>query len=143
MRLENIAWMPQKGGARHSARNYDVRITLNKAGTGRQAIRFGFLNKGAEAFTSDKFIEVSDVEKMADRIYFRASAEKTSANAHALSSSRNSSTNNRYASLTPSRKAEKIYRMKWINGTYELKFDDECGLYYIENDQEAINEQNI
>ena len=138
MKLEQIAWMTSsKTNSKPANRNYDVRVTLNKSGGNRHVIRFGFLNQGARVFAKSKYIEVSDVEKLPNRIYFRVFDEKVNPNVHVLSNNYKSRSKNLYTSMTPSEKAEKIYRMKWINGTYTLKFDEECSLYYIENDKET------
>ena len=128
-------WKPVPKNPTHSApRNYDVRITLNKSGKTRlMAIRFGFINDAAKAFENAQYIETSDVEKCADRIYFRTFNEKVSANAYKLSGSGSS----RYTQFTPSIKAEKIYSTKWIGGTFKIKFDDECGWFFIEREADA------
>lgn len=139
MKLEDLTWMPERTKKAHAVvRKYDVRITLNKSGDNRQVIRFGFLNKGAEVFEKYKYIEVSDVEskKCPNRIYFRAETEKTNSNMHKLCTNGKSKTKNLYTSLTPTGKGDKIYRSQWINGTFKIKLDDECGLYYIENAKE-------
>ena len=138
MKLEQITWMTsQKRKQKSVKRNYDVRVSLNRSGENKSVIRFGFLNQGARVFAKSKYIEVSDVVKLPNRIYFRVFDEKVNPNVHALSNNFNSRSKNLYTSITPSEKAEKIYRMNWITRTYTLKFDEECSLYYIENSKES------
>lgn len=119
---------------RPPVRHWDVRITLNKSGhENRYVCRFGFLNKAAEVFGTKPFIEVTSVKKLPKRIYFRLHDEKVK-NAHKLCTNSNSTSSNLYTSITPTEGEEKIYRMSWINNTYSLKFDEEAGFYYIENE---------
>ena len=117
-------------------KTYDVRITLNKAGKGRQAIRFGFINKAASVFGEHAFIEASYVERMRERIYFRSHSEKVSANVHVLSSNGRTRKDSCYFTITPSNEAEKIYRMSWIGKTFPLLYDTENELYYIDVKEE-------
>ena len=128
---------PPKGGHnRQTKRTYDVRITINRAGKGnRNAIRFGFINWAASVFMGCRFIELSDVEYMKNRIYFRAHDQKIHRKVFSLASNRNGQ-NSFYFSITPSEKAEKIYRMNWVGHSYMLKHDDENNLFYIENIEE-------
>lgn len=116
-------------------RNYDVRITLNKSGTYKRAdrfvIRFGFLNEAVKAFFGKDYIQVSKVEALPDRIYFRTSNSRDNLDMHKLLTNSNSKATNLYTTITPSDQAEKIYRAKWINKTFDIQFDSEVGLYYI------------
>lgn len=118
-------------------RNYDIRVTLNKSGKKRTTVRFGLLNAAANEAKKYDYAEVStDTEIMKTRLYFRFHKEKMNANVHKLSIS--TSENGApgaglYFTITPSERAEKIYRMNWIGKTYKLQYDDENELYYIEN----------
>ena len=137
----NNIWrdIPKKPMARNTAhRDYAVKITLNKAGGTRYAIRFGFINEAAEAFEGWEFIEFSDVEKLSDKIYFRLYHEKENVNVYTLSTCKfgDKYAKGRYATMTPNEKAEKIYRLKWVGKELSLKYDEECELYYIELDAE-------
>lgn len=114
-------------------RKYDVRITLNKSGDKRFVVRFGFLNKATEELVDANYLEITDVEKIAGRIYFIPSKEKEHNKQFKLSMSNKSQ--NKYFTFTPSEKAEKIYRAKWIGGTFKINKDQECGLWYIENEK--------
>ena len=129
---------PHNDVSTKTPRTYDVRVSLNKKGgkEGRQAIRFGLLNNAAKIFGEKPFIEASDVEYMKDRIYLRSYEEKANRNVHTLSTNGKSRTDSCYFSLTPSDKAEKIYRMNWINKTFPLFYDNEVGLYYIDMREE-------
>ena len=114
-------------------RTYDVRITLNKSGEKGYVVRFGFLNKAKEAFADISYMEITDVEKITDRIYFVPSKEQEHNKQFKLS--RSDKSQNKYFTFTPSENAEKIYRANWINGTFRIKKDPECGLWYIENER--------
>ena len=72
---------------------------------------------------------------MKNRIYFRAHDQKIHRKVFSLASNRNGQ-NSFYFSITPSEKAEKIYRMNWVGHSYMLKHDDENNLFYIENIEE-------
>lgn len=117
-------------------RTYDVRITLNKAGSGRQVIRFGFINNAASVFGKHTFIEASDIEYTKDRIYFRSHDEKINTNVHTLSSNGKTHEDSCYFSFTPSDKAEKMYRMNWIGKLFPLFYDNENELHYIDMREE-------
>lgn len=117
-------------------REYDVRVTLNRSGSGRFVIRFGFLNDAVKVFDKKPYVQVSQVEKLADFIYFKPMDEKVPG-AHKLCTNSNSTTTNLYAAITPSEAAEKIYRAKWVGKTFKVQIDDECGLYYI-SQKEAL-----
>lgn len=112
-------------------RNYDVRITLNKSGSDRFVIRFGFLNNAVKAFGCAKYAQASKVEALPSRIYFRTANTKENLDMHKLSTNSNSKTTNLYMTVTPSDQAEKIYRAKWVNKTFNIRFDEEVGLYFI------------
>lgn len=118
-------------------RTYDVRITLNKSGSGRFAIRFGFLNEAVKAFGGAAYIQVSKVEKLPNQIYFRVFDNKANLDAHKLCTNSKSETSNLYTTITPTEAAEKIYRTKWVGKTFKIKYDKENGLYYIDQEAEA------
>lgn len=114
-------------------RKYDVRISLNKSGGKRLVVRFAFYNKATEVLVDANYMAITDVEKIAGRIYFIPSKEKEPNKQFKLSKSNKSQ--NKYFTFTPSEKAEKIYRSKWIGGTFKINKDKECGLWYIENEK--------
>lgn len=117
-----------------NSRTYDVRITLNKSGVGKaNVVRFGFINNAAKALGKFQFIEASDIEYTKNRVYFRCHNEKLHRNVHTLSTNAKSRENGCYFSITPTAKAEKAYRMNWIGKTYDLLYDADNDLYYIEN----------
>ena len=123
---------------RHSKKTYDVRVTLNKSGRNRQCVRFGLLNYAAAMAQEHLFVEVSDIEFCKDRLYFRFHDEKEHRNIHTLSKSAKENKGvGFYFSITPSEKAEKLYRMNWIGKTFAFKHDPEIDLFYIENVKEG------
>ncbi len=128
--------LPPKKQATKAVRTYDVRITLNKSGRGRQVVRFGFINNAAKTFGTRPFIEASNIEYTKDRIYFRSHDEKENANVHMLSSNGKTHTDSCYFTLTPSDKAEKMYRMNWIGKLFPLFYDDDNDLHYIDMREE-------
>lgn len=132
----NIKYIPfdnkERGGKVINPRIYDVRITLNKSGKVGFVIRFGFLNAAVKAFEGKNYIQVSKVEVLQNRIYFRAFDEKKYVDVYKLCTNPKSKSRNLYVAMKPSAAAEKIYRAKWINKTFYLQFDDECGLYYVQ-----------
>lgn len=117
-------------------RTYDVKITLNKSGHGRQVIRFGFLNNAAAKANGYQFVEASNVEYMKDRICFRFHNEKLHRNIHTLSKSNGITGNGYYFTITPSEAAEKIYRMNWIGKEFSFLYDSEHDWYFIEDSKE-------
>jgi len=120
-------------------RLYDVRITLNKCGGNRFAIRFGFLNGAVTAFKGKSYAQVSKVEKLPTKIYFRLFDSKANLDAHKLCTNSRSESSNLFMTITPTTEAEKIYRTKWIGKDFKIKFDKDYGLYYIELSEEAAN----
>lgn len=113
------------------SRDYDVRITLNK-NKDKFIVRFGFLNRGAEILDGKQYLQVSSVEKMPDRIYFRTFDEKKYLDAYKISSSGNAT--GKYIALLPSEEAEKIYRSRWVGRSFNIKYDEDSGLCYIEQE---------
>lgn len=128
--------LPQKKQTVKAVRTYDVRITLNKSGHGKPVIRFGFINNAAKTFGAKPFIEASNIEYTKDRIYFRMHDEKINANVHVLSSNGKTHLDSCYFTITPSDKAEKMYRMNWIGKLFPLFYDSENELYYIDSREE-------
>ncbi len=118
-------------------RNYDVRITLNKNGSGRFAIRFGFLNEAVKAFSGKTYIQVSRVDKLPNQIYFRLFDDKANLDAHKLCTNSKAKTTNLYTTITPTEAVEKIYRAKWVGKTFKIKYDKQCDLYFINQEEEA------
>ena len=117
-------------------RTYDVRITINKSGEKKQTIRFGLLNKAADEANKYKFCEVSDVEYLKSRIYFRFHNEQKNRNAHKLSTSKSKNGNvgkAYYFGITPTDRQEKQYRMNWVGKTYHVQYDEDNQMFYIEN----------
>jgi hypothetical protein len=133
---------PIPKGKSHLApmRNYDVRISLNKSGGERFSVRFGLINKAADILGDKPFIEVSDVEYTKDRLYFISHNEKHHNNIHTLSINKKERRHSCYFAITPSEKAEKLYRSKWIGKLCNLLYDEENSLYYIENKEDKQNE---
>lgn len=133
----NLAFPHGYEGSKYAPRNYDIRITLNNAGKGKKkVIRFGLVNQAAKILGASQFIEPSNIEYTKDRIYFLPYEEKAYRTVHTLSSNSRTRQLNCYFSFTPTEKAEKMYRMNWINKTYELLYDEENELYYIEKTKE-------
>ena len=116
-----------RGGTK---RNYDVKITINKNGYGRDCMRFAFLNKAHEIVEDFNYIRVSSLAIKRDRIYFLFSKEK-SGKSRAFKRLHRKSEHVRYFTVTPDPGIEEI------NHTYSIKYDGECGCYYIENEKEA------
>lgn len=110
-------------------RDYDVRVSINKAGGNRFTIRFGFINRGYDAFKDANYLQATNVEKGRYRIYFMPHEKRDYLDVYKLS--RGMTASSLYFSFTPSERAEKIYRAKWT-GTFRLGYDDECGLYFIQ-----------
>jgi hypothetical protein len=122
------------GSHKQPKRSYDVRISLNKSGDNRpQVVRFGFINRAAQILGISQFIEASDIEYTKERVYFRTHDEKHHKDIHTLSTNSKTRQDSCYFAISPSAKAEKIYRMNWVGKTYPLLYDEENELYYIEN----------
>jgi hypothetical protein len=118
-------------------RTYDVKITINKNGNGRDCMRFAFLNKAAEIAEDYSFVKVSSPELERNKIYFLFSKEK-SGKSRDFKRLHRKSESGRYFTVTPDPGIEeKRYRAEWLNHTYSIKYDGECGCYYIENEKEA------
>lgn len=128
-------------GIANAKKSYDVKITLNKTGKKekKMAVRFGFLNNAYSFFEGFKYLQISSVEKAeknkSERIYFFPSEEKE-AGSNKICKHPKSSTS-RFYTFTPTEPEEKIFRAKWVNYTFQLKFDEKHGgLPFIERDQE-------
>ena len=124
----------------NAKRNYDVKITLNKTGKERKKmeIRFGFLNNAYTFFEDYNYLQVSSVEKAEknkrERIYFLPSEEREPGS-NKICKSQKSSINSFFL-FTPTEQEEKIFRSKWVNYTFKLKFDEKHGgLPFIEKEQ--------
>lgn len=133
----NDIWSDNIIRSRSTKRTYDIRVTLNKRGEGeRMAIRFGFINKAFTAFKGYEYIEPSDIEKLQDRIYFRGFKDKPENNRNAHKLCCGDSAKSLYITITPTKNGDKIYRMKWVGGTFHIKYDEQNKLYYIEINKE-------
>lgn len=128
---------PERRQAIRGHRTYDVKITLNKCGSGRQVVRFGFINGAAQELGKKPFVEASNIEYTKERIYFRTHDEKTSLNVHTLSSNGKTRQDSCYFTMTPTEKSEKMYRMNWIGKTFMLYYDPEYELHYIDYREET------
>ena len=129
----------RKSGSRTTAnpRTYDVRITLNKSGSKGFVVRFGFLNESIKAFIGKSYIQVSKVEKLPDRIYFRLFDNREYIDTHKLVTNSKAATSYLYMTITPTSNEEKIYRAKWINKEFRLHRDENNELFYIELEKES------
>ena len=137
MNIDEMFSGPERRQPIRGHRTYDVKITLNKCGSGRQVVRFGFINGAAQELGKKPFIEASNIEYTKERIYFRTHDEKTSLNVHTLSSNGKTRQDSCYFTMTPTEKGEKMYRMNWINKTFMLYYDPEYELHYIDYREEA------
>ena len=137
MNIDEMFSGPERRQPIRGHRTYDVKITLNKSGSGRQVVRFGFINGAAQELGKKPFVEVSDIEITKERIYFRTHDEKTSLNVHTLSSNGKTRQDSCYFTMTPTEKGEKMYRMNWINKTFMLYYDPEYELHYIDYREET------
>ena len=111
-------------------KSYDVRISQHGCSDGnRKGMKLNYLlhRCARKAFQDVDRVEITSVEKMPNRIYFIPRKEKKKSN---YQITRNSGWS---FQVTARPEEEKIYRLKWINKEYELKYDADCGLYYIEN----------
>ena len=110
-------------------KDYDVGVSVHKSGTdddGKQrwAARFAFFNSARQMFGEYDYIVMSNIEKLAERIYFRPSREKIKASHKIMKG--------QYAELTLSEAAEKAYRLHYQKKHFPLCYDQECDLYYID-----------
>jgi len=137
MNIDDMFRGPKRKRSIRRHRTYDVKITLNKSGSGRQVVRFGFINGAAQELGKKPFVEASDIEITKERIYFRTHDEKTSLNVHTLSSNGKTRQDSCYFTMTPTEKGEKMYRMNWINKTFMLYYDPEYELHYIDYREET------
>ena len=131
---------------KHTKKPYDIKITLNKSGKKegsgdkRQCMRFAVLNNAAEEARKHPFIEVSDIEYLRDRIYFRFHDAKTDLTIHTLSTSSHKKDGQHgfYFTITPTEKGDKLYRMNWVGKGYKFQYDSKYEMFYISNDKEGI-----
>ena len=116
-------------------RDYDVRITLNKNGgkSANYSVRFGFLNKAADVFSVKPYIQVSKITKESTRIYFRLFSERAYLDVHKLSKG-SGKQNSLCAYINPDDKTDKAVRANWANKEYQLKYDEQASLFYIEQE---------
>ena len=138
MKANEIKWPELVKKEYQPKRTYDVRVTLIKSGRadGKMSIRFGFLNKAAAAFHADRFLLISEPQN--DRIYFLECSEKKDYRYKKIlfSAKKDSSGKCLCTSFIPSDELDKVYRAKWIGGTFKLQYDDECEMYFIERKNE-------
>ena len=115
-------------------RAYDVKISGNKTGHQRPSVRFGFLNKANEVYSHFNYIKISRIDVCKDRIYFKPLYEKEDRVTYKIIKSLNVNGEiaSCYCTLTAPEDLEKSYRMNWIGQTFNLQFDEEFELYYIE-----------
>lgn len=95
------------------------------------------MNESIKAFNGKSYIQVSKVEKMPDRIYFRLFDNREYIDTHKLVTNSKATTSNLYTTITPTSNEEKIYRAKWINKEFKLCRDENNELFYIELEKES------
>lgn len=136
----NKVFKVRKKKQTETKKNYDVKITINKAGTERQCIRFGLINKGAEIAKSNSFVWIGDLTETKTKIIFKFLKNKENSSCHMISHGFRGKPYSESTSFcftyTPDSKTkeEKMYRMNWVGKTYPLKYNEELDVYYIENE---------
>ena len=119
--------------SRNVKRTWDVKITPNDKNKDkrRSAVRFGFLNEAAKVFGDEKYIEMSKIT--GNRIYFRC-ADTKAGNCNMTKLSPNSSAKTGWFTVfTPTPEQSKLYKKRWFGVPFNLKYDEDNQLYYIEN----------
>lgn len=129
MNIDNLWRDIEKTNGGGGARKYDVSVNINKAGGKRRAIRFGFINNAVREFKKYDYMMTTSVEKCKDRIYFKPLKEETKY-ARKLTKS-NGGGDSIQMWITPNKNELKIFAEEWC-GRYDLKFDVENQLYYID-----------
>ena len=79
-----------------------------------------------------KYVQVSDVVKMPGMIVFRLFNEKMYKKTYKVRHSNAKTPASCCFTMTPAPEQEKIFRSKWMNKECALKYDSECGMYFIE-----------
>ena len=131
LNLDSIFSIPEKNTSGRGIPNtYDVLITLTSNGNGRECIRFAFNNKAASVFGEHPYIEMSDVNKLNGRLYFRSHDEKVHAYVYKLTVHKRKRTEYCQTAFTRDDEIKNIYKKNWL-GTHKLYFDEENELYYI------------
>ena len=106
-------------------RHYDVRISVRQDRT----VRFGFVRAGMNIADVARYVAITDVRTIKDRIYFVFAKEKEpGVKYYALT--RAPKCDNKYFVMKNNDLAD-IYKDDWA-GIYDIKLDYECALYYIE-----------
>ena len=111
---------------------YDVVITLNRRGDNKYKIRFGFYNEASEVFKGFNYMQVSQIEKTKDRIYFNPKQEKQFADDYKLIPK---SERILYLAFTPKENTLNLYRETWVGVCTHIRYDEKLKLYYVEKEK--------
>ena len=109
-------------------------VMLNRSGSCNRPpkVQLGLYNMAYDIFKSCKFLLVSDatISKQTDRIYFCGSETQ------GYRISKTDAGESLRVCYNMSNQFDTNAHDRWATKSYSLKFDSECGLYYIEREEE-------
>lgn len=123
MKMRKEVRAPKKRGV--AQKDHDIMIKINSGGNvGRVNAHFMFYRNARTVFSDAAYIEVTKATN--PRIYFIPHEEKCP-NAYKVTRK-----SGQGFLMTVKEDEEQSYRLKWTNIKFELKYDEEAGMYYIE-----------
>lgn len=128
MKVSNIEWHGKRNCSQRARKtgNMDVTISESRADNIRKA-RFTFRNGVSNILSETDYVQygIPNTKKWS-RVYFMTG---TSDNGLKMSITKSSRKDNRYVTINRESDAAKL--LPFV-GDYELLYDDECELYYIQ-----------
>ena len=128
MDIGKIQWYGKSRFSQRARKTGNLDVTISKGMTlNKPKVRFTLRNSVYELITDTDRIQYGmPNSKRSNRIYFISG---TAENGLKLSTTKNSNSETRYVAIN---KENEVERLIPFIGDYELSYDDECKLYYIE-----------
>lgn len=121
-------WADFIGKGRKNSNGYDVLLSTSKSGEHGKRVTVTFYGKACDTVSNFARIKLSSLKKVPDRMYFALYAVDDSRLGYSISKGKDE--NIRIAATIPADEIDLIENQ--FRGYYDLKFEAQLGLYYID-----------
>ena len=120
-------WGSHAGKGRRNVNGYDVLLSTQKSGNKSKRITVTFYGKARDAIDTFARIKLSSLQKVRDKIYFALYATDDARLGYAITPADKST---RVCATAPAVEVDMVEDRH--KGYYDLKFDEDLELYYID-----------
>lgn len=125
MKIEDMVWMGKRQFSQKARNNQGCDISIRKSiCNGKTKARFIMRNGVADVISETDYVQFSIPD--GKHIYFMSGDRDTGLK---MTSQDSIVCNNRYVQINKEEDAEALVA---FSGDYELRYDQECGLYYVQ-----------